>query len=77
MTTCGRAFWKAIAAEAPLTIAAFQAHGVQHVEYTDRYLVNPLSLRLLVEVMLAMPGTKSTPTRTILVIPPESKGLHK
>jgi len=66
VATFGRAFWKAIAAEAPLTIAALQAHGVQHVEYTDRYLLNPLSLRLLVEVMVAMPGTKATPTRTIL-----------
>lgn len=66
VATFGRAFWKAIAAEAPLTIAALQAHGVQQVEYTDRYLLNPLSLRLLAEVMVAMPGTKAPPTRTIL-----------
>ena len=53
VATFGRVFWKAIAAEAPLTIAALQAHGVQQVEYTDRYPPNPLSLRMLAEVMVA------------------------
>ena len=53
VATFGRVFWKAIAAEAPLTIAALPAHGVQQVEYTDHYLLNPLSLRLLAEVMVA------------------------
>lgn len=51
----GRAFWNVIASESLLTIAAIKTHGARSVEYIDRYLVTPLNLRLLYEVLTAMP----------------------
>lgn len=52
----GRAFWKLLASEVPLTIAALRQHGVAQVTYVDRYLTTPLTLRLLSEVLRTMPG---------------------
>ena len=56
----GRAFWKLLANEAPLAVAALRQHGVAEATYVDRYLVTPLTLRLLSEVLRMMPGTRST-----------------
>ena len=56
----GRTFWKILTEEAPLTIAAIRAHKVHAVTYTDRYLLTPLALRLLVEVVRKMPGAGAT-----------------
>ncbi len=55
----GLAFWKLLATEAPLTIAAIKTHKIRTATYTDRYLLTPLALRLLVEVIRALPGAKS------------------
>jgi hypothetical protein len=52
----GRAFWKVVATESPLTAAAIKTHGVCAVRYADRYLLTPLNLRLLLEVLKAIPG---------------------
>ena len=54
----GRSFWTAIRTEAPLLAATIQAHGVHAASYTDRYLLSPLTLRLLFEVLHAMPCGK-------------------
>ena len=51
----GRSFWNILAAESPLTTAAIKAHGVRSTHYTDRYLITPLSIRLLFEVLSTMP----------------------
>ena len=55
----GRAFWQLLANEAPLTITAIQTHKVRTITYSDRYLLTPLSTRLLVEVIRKMPGAKA------------------
>jgi len=54
----GRAFWKILAAEAPLEIASIQNNGIRNAIYTNRYLLTPLTLRLLFEVVRAIPGSK-------------------
>ena len=55
----GRAFWKLFVSEAPLIDAAMKSHGIVEAAYTDRYLRNPLSLRLLFEAFRHMPGRKT------------------
>ena len=55
----GRAFWKLLDSEAPLIVPAMKSHGIVEAVYTDRYLRNPLSLRLLFEVFRRMPGSKT------------------
>ena len=55
----GRAFWKLLETEAPLTVAALHEHGVHEVTYIDRYLLTPLALRLLGEVTRRIPGRKA------------------
>ena len=59
----GNTFWRVLAEEAPLTVAAIRAHKVHAVTYTDRYLLTPLTLRLLVEVVRKMPGAGATSVR--------------
>ncbi len=54
----GRAFWKLLGDEAPSTIAALRKHGVREATYVDRYLLTPLALRLLFEVIRKMPGSE-------------------
>ena len=56
----GDAFWKLLTEEAPLTVAAIGTHKVHSVVYTDRYLLTPLALRLLFEVVRKMPGSAAT-----------------
>jgi DEAD/DEAH box helicase domain-containing protein len=52
----GRAFWKALASDAPLTWAAIKQHGVASAHYTDRYFLTPLNMTLLAQVLAAAPG---------------------
>jgi len=52
----GRAFWNVIGRESPLILDVIKTHGVVSADYTDRYLLTPLSMRLLLEVLTAMPG---------------------
>ena len=56
----GNAFWKLLTEEAPLTVAAIRTHKVHSVTYTDRYLLTPLALRLLFEVIRKMPESAAT-----------------
>ncbi len=55
----GKKFWKALADEVPLTVAAMERHGVTRIAYTDRYLLTPLAIRLLFEVVRNAPGAKN------------------
>lgn len=52
----GRAFWRVVAGESPLLAAMIKNHGVRAVHYADRYLLTPLNLRLLFEVLRTIPG---------------------
>ncbi len=58
-TDFGRAFWEMLEAEDPLMIASIRTHGVRDAVYTDRYLLTPLALRLLSEVVRRMPGNRA------------------
>jgi ATP-dependent helicase YprA (DUF1998 family) len=51
----GRRFWSYLARQAPLEVEAIRQSGVAQLHYTDRYLLTPLALRLLVEVINAAP----------------------
>jgi DEAD/DEAH box helicase domain-containing protein len=53
----GHRFWQLVKREAPAANAAL-GHGVASVDYTDRYLLTPLSLALLRELIGAMPGAR-------------------
>lgn len=55
----GDAFWTLLETEAPLAIAALWDHGVREATYVDRYLLTPLALRLLVEVVSKVPGRRA------------------
>ena len=54
----GCTFWKLLAEEAPLMVAAIRTHKIQTVTYTDRYLLTPLALRLMFEVVRRMPRSE-------------------
>ncbi len=56
VSTFGHKFWQILAEEAPLTINALHRFKVRTICYTDRYLLTPLSLRLLYEVVRNLPG---------------------
>ena len=51
----GRRFWSYLARQAPLEVEAIRQSGLAQLHYTDRYLLTPLTLRLLVEVINAAP----------------------
>jgi hypothetical protein len=53
----GHRFWQLVKREAPAAHAAL-ANGVASIDYTDRYLLTPLSLALLRELIGAMPGAR-------------------
>ncbi|MDE0305581.1 MAG: DEAD/DEAH box helicase [Albidovulum sp.] len=57
----GRTFWNLLDAQDPLAIATIRTHGVSELSYTDRYLLTPLALRLLVDVLARVPGGKRKP----------------
>jgi DEAD/DEAH box helicase domain-containing protein len=52
----GAQFWKSLQAANPLAIAAIQQHGVREVIYRDRYLLTPLNVMLLHQVVASLPG---------------------
>lgn len=53
----GRLFWETLTAGAPLpAVAGIRKHGVASLHYSDRYLVTPLNLALLWQVVAAAPG---------------------
>ena len=52
----GRRFWSEVAKVGPLLVAAMKQHRVRETTYTDRYLLSPLTTRLLYEVVRTMPG---------------------
>lgn len=56
----GRTFWKLLAEKVPLVIASLQSNKIDKVIYTDRYLLSPIALRLLFEVLRTMPGLDET-----------------
>lgn len=58
----GARFWKRLAGAAPLTVQAAQSVGIARLEYSDRYLLTPLNLRLLLEVIGAAPGKRPQST---------------
>lgn len=55
----GQKFWEALAHADSLTLASMEQHGVAELSYSDRYLVSPLNLRLLHEVLRCMPGRRN------------------
>ena len=65
VSSFGKRFWKVLAEEAPLSIAAMQQHRVTGVAYTDRYLLTPLAIRLLFEVIKNTPGAQ-TPALSVV-----------
>jgi DEAD/DEAH box helicase domain-containing protein len=52
----GARFWRLIETADPLSFAALKGSGVNSVSYTDRYLLNPLTIKLLYEVLRTAPG---------------------
>jgi len=53
----GGVFWETLAAGAPLpALAGLGKHGVAALYYSDRYLVTPLNLALMWQVVAAAPG---------------------
>lgn len=57
----GRRFWEWLAREAPLAVGAMRTAGVTALRYTDRYLLQAHTLRLLAEVLRAAPGAQGAP----------------
>ncbi|WP_234732181.1 DEAD/DEAH box helicase [Acidocella facilis] len=55
LSAFGDAFWELLKAQAPAAFAAM-AGGVEAVTYSDRYLITPLTLMLLRQVLKAMPS---------------------
>ena len=76
VTSFGRTFWKLLTEEVPLTVAAIRTHKIQAVTYTDRYLLTPLALRLMFEVVRKMPGSEETNlfVSTARISSPERRG---
>jgi hypothetical protein len=52
----GSRFWQLIQHEAPRAHEALTSAGVSSISYSDRYLLTPLSLALLREVLSSTPG---------------------
>ncbi len=52
----GRRFWNLLKIEDPLIAASIRTYCVRNVFYSDRYLLTPLNLRLLLEVLRNIPG---------------------
>ena len=53
----GHRFWQLVKRDAPAAHVAL-GNGVAAIDYTDRYLLTPLSLALLRELIAAMPGAR-------------------
>lgn len=56
VTGFGKRFWQYIAKETPLAVAAMKTVGVVSLTYSDRYLLQPYTLRLLTEVVENLPS---------------------
>lgn len=54
----GKRFWAWLEQHATLEIATLRQVGVKSVHYSDRYLLQAYTLRLLAEVLRAMPGRR-------------------
>ncbi|WP_162786441.1 DEAD/DEAH box helicase [Hyphomonas sp. CACIAM 19H1] len=54
----GKRFWGYVAKETPLVVAAMKTVGVVSLSYSDRYLLQPYTLRLLMEVIRNLPSQK-------------------
>lgn len=55
-TGFGLRFWNWLEKALPLEIAAMRTLGVAELRYSDRYLLTPVTLLLLAEAVLSMPG---------------------
>jgi ATP-dependent helicase YprA (DUF1998 family) len=55
-TGFGKRFWKFLEQADPLSMAALRKLGVVRIRYEDRYLKSPLNLKLLLEVLEALPS---------------------
>jgi len=64
----GTRFWARLSKGASVEIAAMQAQGVACLHYTDRYLLTPVTLALLAEVIAAAPGAADA-TVTVALAP--------
>lgn len=71
----GRAFWKALASDAPLIMAAIKQHGVTSAHYTDRYLLTPLNMTLLAQVLATAPGAPQISITTARLERPGDPGF--
>jgi hypothetical protein len=54
--TFGKRFWTWLGREAPLEVGAVQNVGAAQLHYSDRYLLQAHTIRLLVEVIRSTPG---------------------
>lgn len=52
----GRLFWEKLEETDTLSIVQLMQHGISRMRYSDRYLLTPLSFRLLWEVVNNMPA---------------------
>lgn len=76
----GKRFWSWLATQAPMDLAAMRQAGVLRVHYTDRYLMQAHNLRLLAEVLSAIPGAADAAFKVDLAAdarpPPDPRLLH-
>ncbi len=66
VTGFGKRFWSWLAALAPLEVGALRAAGVVSLAYSDRYLLQAYTLRLLAEVMQTAPGAARAARSVVL-----------
>jgi DEAD/DEAH box helicase domain-containing protein len=57
----GRRFWQALRAQPGVAAALSACGGLCRITYTDRYLLSPVSLRLLYEVLAELRGSAGVP----------------
>jgi len=62
----GSRFWQLIQREAPAAHEALASAGVSSISYSDRYLLTPLSVALLREVLASTPGGTGADVRIAL-----------
>lgn len=62
----GQRFWGLVRSLAPALVDAMDAHGVAQVTYSDRYVVSPLTIRIVWEALHATPGRRTTTSLRVL-----------
>lgn len=62
----GRRFWSWLATQAPMDFAAMRQAGLVQVHYSDRYLMQAHNLRLLAEVLSAIPSAANSEVKVNL-----------